>query len=303
MAGHLEGRVAVITGAGRGLGREHALLFAREGAHVVVNDLGGAADGSGADVSAAQLVADEIVASGGHAIANTDSVSSWGGAERLIRTAIDTFGDLHVLVNNAGILRDRLIVNMTEGEWDAVIDVHLKGHFCPLRFAAAHWRERSKAGKSVAAAIVNTSSGSGLFGNPGQANYASAKAGIAALTIVGARELARYGVRANAIAPVARTRLTEATPGMGERVQPPSDPNAFDIWAPANVSPLVAYLATRDCPINGQVFGIGGGNISFDTGWSVQERYRKDGRWEIDELAAVLKDLPSEPAPIPYTND
>src|SRR6476659_11427275 len=195
--GALDGRVAIITGAGRGLGREHALLFAAEGAKVVVNDLGGEADGSGDDATPAQQVVAEIEAMGGEAVANGDNVADWDGAQRLVQTAIDTFGDLHVLVNNAGILRDRVIVNMTEQEWDAVIHVHLKGHFCPTRHAAAYWREQSKAGKEVKANIVNTASTSGLLGNPGQANYGAAKAGIGAFTVICAQELQRYGVKVN----------------------------------------------------------------------------------------------------------
>src|SRR6478735_577289 len=241
--GTLDGRVAIITGAGRGLGREHALLFAAEGAKVVVNDLGGDPHGEGADRAPAQQVADEILAMGGEAVANVDSVSDWDGAKRLVDLAIDTFGDLHVVVNNAGILRDKMLVNMTDAEWDAVINVHLKGHFCPTRHAAAYWREQVKAGKEVKAAIVNTSSGAGLLGNVGQTNYGAAKAGIAAMTMIEAMELSRYGVRANAIAPVARTRLTLETPGMGEMVAAPDDPGKFDAWDPGNVSPLVAGLA------------------------------------------------------------
>src|ERR687892_1856970 len=206
--GALDGRVAIITGAGRGLGREHALLFAEEGAKVVVNDLGGDIHGEGADRAPAQQVVDEIEKMGGEAVANVDSAADWDGAQRLIQTAIDTFGDLHVLVNNAGILRDRVIVNMTEEEWDAVIHVHLKGHFCPTRHAAAYWREQSKAGKEVKASVINTSSTSGLLGNPGQTNYGAAKAGIAAFTQICAMELPRYGVRSNAIAPAPRTRMT-----------------------------------------------------------------------------------------------
>ncbi|HZQ83877.1 MAG TPA: SDR family NAD(P)-dependent oxidoreductase, partial [Acidimicrobiales bacterium] len=213
--GSLDGRVAIITGAGRGIGREHALLFASEGAKVVVNDLGGAMDGSGDDRTAAEQVADEIKGLGGEAVANADNVADWEGGQRLINAAVEAFGDLHVLVNNAGILRDRVLVNMTEEEWDSVIHVHLKGHFVPSRWAAAYWREQSKAGKEVKAAVVNTSSTSGLIGNAGQANYGAAKAGIGAFTIITAQELIRYGVRVNGIAPAARTRLTEATPGLG----------------------------------------------------------------------------------------
>src|SRR5438067_7675915 len=245
--GALDGRVAIITGAGRGIGREHALLFASEGAKVIVNDLGGGMDGSGDDRTPAEQVVDEIKAMGGEAIANADNVADWEGGQRLINSAIEAFGELHVLVNNAGILRDRVLVNMTEEEWDDVIRVHLKGHFIPTRWAAAYWREQSKAGTPVKAAVVNTSSTSGLIGNAGQANYGAAKAGIGAFTIIAAQELIRYGVRSNAIAPAARTRLTEATPGLGDVVQPPKEPDAFDVWDPANISPLVAYLATENC--------------------------------------------------------
>src|SRR5918999_2301756 len=195
--GALDGRVAIITGAGRGIGREHALLFAAEGAKVVINDLGGAIDGSGDDRTPAQQVVDEIKAMGGEAVANADNVADWEGGQRLINSAIETFGELHVLVNNAGILRDRVLVNMAEEEWDAVIHVHLKGHFCPTRFAAGYWREQTKAGKEVKASIINTSSTSGLLGNPGQANYGAAKAGIAAFSNIVAMELTRYGVRSN----------------------------------------------------------------------------------------------------------
>src|SRR5204863_3528116 len=202
--GALDGRVAIITGAGRGLGREHALFFASEGAKVVVNDLGGDSHGEGADATPAQQTVADIVAAGGEAVVNGDNVADWDGAQRLVRQAIDAFGDLHVLVNNAGILRDRVIVNMTEAEWDAVIAVHLKGHFCPTRHAATYWREQTKAGKEVHASIIHTSSTSGLFSNPGQANYDSAKSGIATFSQVCAKELVRYGVRSNAIAPGAR---------------------------------------------------------------------------------------------------
>src|SRR5213595_3193556 len=228
--GALEGRVAIITGAGRGIGREHALLSAQEGAKVVVNDLGGAMDGTGDDRTPAEQVVDEIRGMGGEAVANADNVADWEGGQRLINAAVEAFGDLHVLVNNAGILRDRVIVNMTEEEWDSVITVHLKGHFVPLRWAAAYWREQTKAGKEVKASVINTSSTSGLVGNAGQANYGAAKAGIGALTVIAAMELVRYGVRVNGIAPAARTRLTEATPGLGDIVAAPKDAGAFDVW-------------------------------------------------------------------------
>ena len=221
--GALDGRVAVITGSGRGIGREHALLFAAEGAKVVVNDLGGSVDGSGDDRTAAQQVVDEITAAGGQAVANGDDVTDWDGGKRLIDSAIEAFGDLHVLINNAGILRDRVLVNMSEEEWDSVIHVHLKGHFVPTRHAAAYWREQTKAGREIKAAVVNTSSTSGLLGNPGQSNYGAAKAGIGAFTTIIAEEISRYGVRVNAIAPAARTRMTEQTPGLSDIVQAPKD--------------------------------------------------------------------------------
>ncbi len=293
--GALEGRVAIITGAGRGLGREHALLFAAEGAKVVVNDLGSGVDGSGSDVTPAQQVADEIKAAGGEAIANTDDVADWEGARRLVGQAIETFGDLHVLVNNAGILRDRTLVNMTEQEWDDVIRVHLRGHFCPTRWAAGHWRARAKAGSQVNAAVVNTSSGSGLHGNSGQANYSAAKAGIAAMSVVAARELGRYGVRVNAIAPIARTRLMATVAGMGDRIEQPDDPGEFDVWGPGNVSPLVAYLAAADCPFTGQVFSVHGGSVGLYRGWTVARRAEKGRRWEVGELRAALADFPPGP--------
>jgi NAD(P)-dependent dehydrogenase (short-subunit alcohol dehydrogenase family) len=289
--GALDGRVAIITGAGRGIGREHALLFAAEGAKVVVNDLGGAMDGSGDDRTPAEQVVDEIKAMGGEAIANADNVADWEAAQRLVNAAVEAFGDLHVLVNNAGILRDRVVVNMTEEEWDAVIEVHLKGHFAPTRWAAAYWREQSKAGKEVKASIINTSSTSGLLGNPGQANYGAAKAGIAAFTVICAQELIRYGVRSNAIAPAARTRLTEATPGLGDVVQPPAEPGAFDVWDPANVSPLVGYLATENCPANGKVYFVQGGKIQNFQPWTLTDAIEKHDRWTVGELETEMKKL------------
>ena len=275
--GELEGRVVIITGAGRGIGREHALFFAAEGAKVVVNDLGGAVDGSGDDRSPAQQVVDEITAAGGQAVANNDDVCDWEGGQRLIDTAVETFGDLHVLVNNAGILRDRVLVNMSESDWDSVIQVHLKGHFVPTRHAAAYWRARTKEGKEVRASVVNTSSTSGLLGNPGQANYGAAKAGIAAFTTIVADELVRYGVRVNAIAPAARTRMTEQTPVCREIVQAPSDPSTFDSWDPANVAPLAAYLATEGCPVTGRVYFIQGGQIRLFQPWTMTTTLEKAG--------------------------
>src|SRR5689334_1910074 len=280
--GALEGRVAIITGAGRGLGREHAPLFASEGAKVVVNDLGGDMHGEGGDPSSAMQTVADIQAMGGEAVVNGDNVADWDGAQRLVRQAIDAFGDLHVLVNNAGILRDRVIINMTEAEWDAVIAVHLKGHFCPTRHAAAYWREQTKAGKTVSASIVHTSSTSGLFSNPGQANYGAAKTGIATLSQICAKELVRYGVRSNAIAPAARTRLTEQTPGLGDAVKAPEDAALFDKWDPANVSPMVAYLATADCPFNGETFYVYGATVQRFQSWTLVEKIDAgEQRWTV----------------------
>jgi NAD(P)-dependent dehydrogenase (short-subunit alcohol dehydrogenase family) len=289
--GALDGRVAIITGSGRGIGREHALLFAQEGAKVVINDLGGAIDGSGDDRTPAQQVVDEIKAMGGEAVANADNVAEWEGGQRLIQTAVETFGDLHILVNNAGILRDRVLVNMSEEEWDSVIHVHLKGHFVPTRFAAAYWREQTKAGKTVKANVVNTSSTSGLLGNPGQTNYGAAKAGIAAFSVIAAMELERYGVRVNAIAPAARTRMTEATPGLGDIVKAPQDAAKFDIWDPANVSPMVAYLATEGLPFTGRVFFVQGGKVQNMTPWQMADVIDKEDRWTVAELENEVKKL------------
>ena len=291
--GALEGRVAIITGAGRGIGREHALLFAAEGARVVVNDLGGNLDGSTSAASPAEEVVAEIRAMGGEAIANHDNVAEWEGGERLVASALEAFGDLHVLVNNAGILRDRVLVNLSESDWDSVINVHLKGHFVPTRHAATYWREQAKAGKEVKAAVINTSSTSGLLGNVGQSNYGAAKAGIAAFTVIIAEELGRYGVRANAIAPAARTRMTESTPGLSDVVVRPSDAAVFDVWDPANISPLVAALATEDCPVSGEVFFVQGGVVRRFQNWTMTSALDKGGRWGVAELAAQLPDLVS----------
>jgi NAD(P)-dependent dehydrogenase (short-subunit alcohol dehydrogenase family) len=289
--GALEGRVAIITGAGRGIGREHALLFASEGAKVVVNDLGGANDGSGSDQTPAQEVVSEIKAMGGEAVANADNVADWEGGQRLVNAAIEAFGDLHVLVNNAGILRDRVLVNMTEEEWDAVIHVHLKGHFVPTRWAAAYWREQTKAGKEVKASVINTSSTSGLLGNPGQTNYGAAKAGIAALTVIAAAELGGFGVRVNAIAPLARSRMTESNAWLAGLVAPPSDPDAFDSWHPANVSPLVAWLSTEGCTVTGEVLLVQGGTVQRFRPWSLDDDVKvvQGERWTVEALGAALQ--------------
>jgi NAD(P)-dependent dehydrogenase (short-subunit alcohol dehydrogenase family) len=289
--GALDGRVAIITGAGRGIGREHALLFAHEGAKVVVNDLGGGIDGSSHAASPAEEVVAEITAFGGRAVANHENVADWDGGQRLIQSALDTFGELHVLVNNAGILRDRVLVNLSEEDWDSVINVHLKGHFVPTRHAANYWRDEAKAGRPVKASIINTSSTSGLLGNIGQSNYGAAKAGIAAFTVIIAEELNRYGVRANAIVPAARTRMTESTPGLSDHVVAPTDASVFDTWDPANISPLVATLAMEECEANGQVFFVQGGTVRKFQNWTMTSTLEKNDRWTVDELAAQLPTL------------
>jgi NAD(P)-dependent dehydrogenase (short-subunit alcohol dehydrogenase family) len=285
----LDGRVAIITGAGRGIGREHALLFAQEGAKVVVNDLGGANDGSGADLTPAQQVVDEIRAIGGEAVVNGDNVADWEGAQRLVNTAISTFGDLDILVNNAGILRDRVLVNMTEQEWDDVIAVHLKGHFAPSRWAASYWREQHKAGVTKKRNIVHTSSTSGLFANPGQSNYGAAKTGIATFSQIIAKELSRYHVVSNTIAPGARTRLTLATPGLEDVMAPQA--GAFDVWDPANISPLVAYLASEACVFTGETFLVQGGTVALVDSWSRGVGVERNERWTVPELADALAPL------------
>ena len=289
--GALDGRVAIITGAGRGIGREHALLFAAEGAKVVVNDLGGANDGSGSDDTPAQQVVEEIKAMGGEAIANGDNVADWEGGQRLINSAIETFGDLDILVNNAGILRDRVIVNMTESEWDAVIEVHLKGHFVPTRWAAAYWREQTKAGIEKPRNLVHTSSTSGLFSNPGQSNYGAAKSGIATFSQIAAKELGRYGVKSNTIAPGARTRLTLATPGLGDVIAAPTDGAQFDQWDPANISPLVVYLASAACDFTGETFFVQGGTVTRVESWAMSQSVEQNDRWTVDELATAMATL------------
>jgi NAD(P)-dependent dehydrogenase (short-subunit alcohol dehydrogenase family) len=288
--------VAIVTGAGRGIGRGHALELARQGAHVVVNDLGASLDGEGNDTGPAQTVVDEITAAGGTAVANTDDVSDWAGAERLVRQAVDAYGRLDVLVNNAGILRDRMIVNMTEDEWDAVIKVHLKGTFAPLHHAAVHWRERSKAGEAVEGRVINTSSTSGLFANPGQGNYGAAKSGIASLTQIAAKELGRYGVTANAVAPGARTRMTEnlrprgAAGGRPEPAEGEWDPRSAE-----NIAPLVTWLAsTESAKVTGQVFLVGGGRINVARTWARGPGFDKGARWDPAELGSVVPELLAE---------
>lgn len=288
MSGICEGRVVIVTGAGRGIGRAHALEFARQGAKVVVNDRGVAADGSGAAEGPASEVVAAIRAAGGQAIANGDDVAEWDGARRLIGTAIETFGRLDVLVNNAGFTRDRMVVGASEEEWDAVIRVHLKGHFAPTRHAASYWRERSKAGERLDARIINTSSGAGLLGSVGQGAYSAAKAGIAALTFVEAAELGRYGVTANAIAPAARTRMTETV--FADMMKKPD--SGFDAMAPDNVSPLVVWLASADArDVTGRVFEVSGGAISVAEGWREGPKVDRGARWDPREVGPAVREL------------
>ncbi|MFW2239583.1 SDR family oxidoreductase [Rhodococcus opacus] len=291
MSGVVDGRVVIVTGAGRGIGRAHALAFAAEGAKVVVNDIGAGIDGSATGESPAEQVVAEIVAAGGEAVVNGDDVADWAGAENLINTAIDTYGRLDVLVNNAGFLRDRMLVGMSEQEWDAVVRVHLKGHFATLRHAAAYWRAEAKAGNPVDARIVNTSSGAGLQGSIGQGNYAAAKAGIAEMTIQAAAELKNYGVTVNAIAPAARTRMTVGAGGaMAEAMAAPEE--GFDAMAPENISPLVVWLgSTESKDVTGRVFEVEGGKITVAEGWRHGPTQDKGARWEPKEIGPVVADL------------
>ncbi|MFC9788292.1 SDR family oxidoreductase [Rhodococcus sp. NPDC127528] len=291
MSGLVDGRVVIVTGAGRGIGRAHALAFAAEGAKVVVNDIGVGGDGSATGESPGEQVVAEIIAAGGQAVVNGDDVADWDGAQNLIKTAIDNFGGLDVLVNNAGFLRDRMLVGMAEEEWDAVIRVHLKGHFAPLRHAAAYWRAESKAGRPVDARIINTSSGAGLQGSIGQGNYAAAKAGIAEMTIQAAAELKNYGVSVNAIAPAARTRMTVGAGGaMAEAMAAPEE--GFDAMAPENISPLVVWLgSTESKAVSGRVFEVEGGKITVAEGWRHGPSQDKGDRWDPKELGPVVADL------------
>jgi NAD(P)-dependent dehydrogenase (short-subunit alcohol dehydrogenase family) len=298
MSGICEGRVIIVTGAGRGLGRAHALEFARQGAKVVVNDLGAELDGTGSSTGPAGEVVEEIRAMGGEAVANGADVADWAQAKELLDRAVDTFGGLDVVVNNAGFLRDRMFFSTGEDEWDAVIRVHLKGHFCLSRHASEHWRAESKAGRQPDARIINTSSGAGLMGSVGQATYSAAKAGIAGLTLVQAAELGRYGITANAIAPAARTRMTEqvfadtmAAPGAG----------AFDAMAPENVSPLVVWLGSADsAEVTGRVFEVEAGKIGVADGWQHGPEYDKGERWDPADVGGPVRELLAKaPAPAP----
>ena len=280
----LEGRVAIVTGAGRGIGREYALTLATAGAAVIVNDLGVSLAGEEAGEQPADQVVAEITSAGGRAAANGDNVADFAGAERMVRQAIDDFGRLDILVNNAGITRDRMLVNMTEDEWDAVIAVHLKGHFAPTRHAAAYWREQAKEGAPIKARVINTSSPSGVFGNVGQANYGAAKAGIAGFTLIAAQELGRYGVTVNCIAPNARTRMTEAAFG-----DIPKPEEGFDAMDPANMAPIVVALCADEAQeITGQCLFVYGGAVNVLRAWEAGELFARDGRWDAEELLAEL---------------
>jgi NAD(P)-dependent dehydrogenase (short-subunit alcohol dehydrogenase family) len=291
--GLVDGRVVVVTGAGRGIGRAHALAFAADGARVVVNDIGVGLDGSEGQ-SPAQHVVDEITAAGGEAITNGDDIADWNGAQNLVKTAVDEFGGLDVLVNNAGFIRDRMLANTSEEEWDAVIRVHLKGHVAPLRHAAEYWRSKAKAGETVDARVINTSSGAGLQGSVGQGNYSAAKAGIAALTLVAAAEMGRYGVTVNAIAPAARTRMTEKV--FAETMSKPDE--GFDAMAPENVSPLVVWLGSAESrDVTGKVFEVEAGLIRVAEGWAHGPQVDKGARWDPAELGPVVADLLAKARP------
>ena len=288
--GHLHGKVAIVTGAGRGIGRGEALALAAEGATVVVNDLGTALDGtSEPGVQGADAVVREIVAAGGKATTNRDDVASWDGAERLVHQAVDEHGRLDIVVNNAGFLRDQMSFNMDEEAWDAVLRVHLKGHMATSRFAAAHWRDRAKAGEDTSGRIINTVSEAGLYGGTGQANYAAAKAGIAGLTVALARELKKYAVTVNAIAPRARTRMTETV--LGDFGVPPAD-GSFDEWSPDNIGPVVAWLASDlAAKVSGQVFVVVGGRVHLMAGWDMVGEIEQAERWTVDAIAARTDEL------------
>ncbi|MEV0357220.1 SDR family oxidoreductase [Nocardia sp. NPDC050697] len=288
------GRTVIVTGAGRGIGRAHALAFAAAGARVVVNDLGSALDGAATGETPAEQVVSEIRAAGGEAVANGDDVADWAGSRNLVHQAIDTFGGLDVLVNNAGFVRDRMLVNLAEDEWDAVVRVHLKGHFAPLRHAAEYWRGESKAGRAVAARVINTSSGAGLQGSVGQGNYGAAKAGIAALTLTAAAEFGRYGVTVNAIAPSARTRMTETV--FAEMMS--TQGSDFDAMAPENISPLVVWLGSPESgDVTGKIFEVEGGKVALADGWRHGTPIDKGQRWDPAELGPVVAKLIAESVP------
>jgi NAD(P)-dependent dehydrogenase (short-subunit alcohol dehydrogenase family) len=287
-------RVVVVTGAGRGLGREHALLAAAEGAAVVVDDNGCEADGTGTDPALAAAVVAEIEAAGGRALASTEDVATMAGAEALLAATLEAFGKVDGLVNNAGVLRDRMFVNLGEEDWDAVIRGQLRATYCPANAFARHWRGLAKAGEAVNAAMVNVPSTSGLIGQVGQTNYGAAKAAIGSLTLILAEELGRYGIRVNGVVPVARTRMTADVPAFADLVAAPADPAEFDVYHPGNVSPLVAWLLRADCEVGGQVFYSKGGEIRRFLGWHYGATTAKSGRWEVDELDAAMAPLIAE---------
>ncbi|PIE34114.1 MAG: short-chain dehydrogenase [Ilumatobacter coccineus] len=284
----LEGRVAVVTGAGRGLGREHALFLASHGVKVIVNDRGVDTKGHGEDQGPAHRVVAEIAEAGGTAAVSTDDIATWDGARDLVERALDEYGDLDIVVNNAGILRDRTIIKMTEDDFDDVIEVHLKGHFVVTRFAAIYWRQRAKDGERRPRNLVHTSSTSGIFANPGQANYGPAKSGIVTFSQIAAAELGRYGVVSNCVLPGARTRLTLSSPGLPEIMEAPGD--GFDQWDPANVSPVVAYLAGATCPFTGQTFYVQGGTVRRLKPWTLLgESIERPQRWTLDQLDTAME--------------
>ena len=292
--GMLDGRVVVITGAAGGLGREYARLFAEEGARLVLNDLGTGRDGSGSDPTIVQTLVDEIAATGADVVGNAEDIATMEGAGRVLEQALDSYGAVHALVNSGGMLRDRMFVNMSDEEWDATVRGHLRAHFCPTRTLAGHWREQSKAGEPVRASIVNTTSNAGLFAQPGQSNYAAAKAGIAGLTITLAEELSRYAIRVNAISTAARTRITTEVQGMAEMLAAPASDDEFDVYHPGNVAPVVAWLSTERCRVNGRVFYAQGGEVRVLDGWHYAATHDKGRRWTVaeldDELGKALGD-------------
>jgi NAD(P)-dependent dehydrogenase (short-subunit alcohol dehydrogenase family) len=283
-------RVVVVTGGGQGLGREYALALAEAGASVVV---GSRASGTDPSRGTAHDVVGEITARGGTATAHIGDMAEWDEARRILDTAISTYGRVDALVHNAGALRDRVLINLSEEEWDSVVDVHLKSTAALLHFAGQHWRERTRAGEQLDAAVVTTTAGAGLFGNPGQTNYAAAKAGVAAVTVVAAKELSRYGVRVNSIAPVARTRLLVANPDIAERVKAPDDPTVFDFYDPANVAPVVVYLVSPGCPLTGQVLNVQGGQLCRYEGWHVTEEVDLGHSWTVDQLRDAISGWPA----------
>ena len=287
----VEGRVVAVTGAGRGMGFEHAKALAAAGALVVLNDFGVARDGTGSDPTVAHEAAEQIRASGGEVVASTDDVRTMEGAESLVQLALNSYGDLHGLVNNAGILRDKMFVNMSADDWDECIRGHLGATFAPTRIACAYWRDQSKAGAEVNAAVVSMSSTSGLIGQVGQTNYGAAKAGIAALTVILAQEMRRYGVRVNALTPVARTRMTEEAPGAADLVRKPTDPAEFDTFHPGNVSPIILWLLGVDCPATGEVFYARGKEIRRFIPWSYGEVITTDGPWTVEQIDAELRPI------------